>query len=52
MGDTETHNVYPVVSPVGNIPTSRTQIHNNVMNLPSLQIGATLERGPLLGRCS
>ena len=49
MGDIETSDVYPVVPPVGNFPTSRTRIHNNVMNLPSLQIDATLERGPLLG---
>ena len=36
MGDIETSDVYPVVPPVGNFPTSRTRIHNNVMNLPSL----------------
>ena len=39
MGDTETPNVYPVVPPVGNIPTSRKQIYNTVMNFSSLQIG-------------
>ena len=47
MGDTETPNVYPVVPPVGNIPTSRKQIYNTVMNFSSLQISTESEANTL-----